>query len=289
MISKYGIFCKVIETGSFTKTGEELGYSQSAISQTIKSLERELGAVLIIRSKDGIRLTADGESFMPYIRDVRTAEEAVDQKRSEILGLENSVIRLGTFTSISRNLLPGMIRSFKLKYPKVRFELMQGEYTSISKWIRDGSVDFGFVSADAVTGLTVEVLYRDEMAAVLPPGHRLASKEEISLSELAKEPFILLDEGEHSTPLKAFKSYGIEPHIEYKVYDDYSIIAMIKEGLGVSVLYKLVLSGFDSGIEIRPIKERPQRPVGIAWKKWDTMPVSARKFAKFILDTGKVL
>ena len=62
MLSRYGIFCKVIDTGSFTKAAEIAGYSQSAVSQTVKSIERELGSVLINRGKDGVSLTSDGES-----------------------------------------------------------------------------------------------------------------------------------------------------------------------------------------------------------------------------------
>ena len=66
MVSKYGIFCKVLETKSFTKAAEILGYSQSAVSQTIKSLEQEMGVTLIERKKDGIRLTSDGEQRMRW-------------------------------------------------------------------------------------------------------------------------------------------------------------------------------------------------------------------------------
>ena len=65
MISRYGIFCKIIENGSFTKTAELLGYSQSAVSQTVKALEQETGTTLIDRRKDGTLLTADGAAFLP--------------------------------------------------------------------------------------------------------------------------------------------------------------------------------------------------------------------------------
>lgn len=282
MISKYGIFCKVIETGSFTKTAAEVGYSQSAVSQTVKALERELGTVLIERGKDGLKLTADGESYLPYIQTVWHAEQALDQKQGAFKGLENSVIRIGTFTSVSRNLLPGLMQKFKLKYPGVRFELLQGEYTGITRWIREGGVDFGFVNAEAGEGLTIRSLYQDEMMAVLPLSHRLAGQSIVSLKELAGEPFILLDEGERSVALSAFEKIGVYPKIEYKVYDDYTILAMVKEHLGVSVMYKLVLTGFEDGLAIRPIKERPERTVGLAWKNWDTMPLAARRFVRFI-------
>lgn len=282
MISRYGIFCKVIETGSFTKTAEAFGYSQSAISQTIKSLEQELGVLLLERKKDGIQLTKDGEQFFPYIQAISAAENALDQKQKEMKGLENRVIRIGTFTSVSRNILPPLMKKFKEQYPTVTFVLRQGEYTSIEKWIQEGRIDFGFVNADVVKKVDTQVLYEDRMMAVLPKNHMLSEKEEVSLQDLTKDPFILLDEGESSVALATFQQYGISPQIAYEVYDDYTILAMIRQGLGISVLYEKVLSGFEEGLEIRPIKENPKRVVAFAWQNWDTLPYAARNFVEFI-------
>ena len=98
MISRYQVLCKAIERGNFTRAAEELGYSQSAVSQNIKALEEELGVVLVERKKDGISLTTDGEQFYPYIQAICTAELALQKKQQELKGLENSTIRIGTFT-----------------------------------------------------------------------------------------------------------------------------------------------------------------------------------------------
>lgn len=284
MISKYGIFCKVIEVGSFTKVAEQMGYSQSAISQMIKTLEQEIGTVLINRRKDGISLTKDGEQFLPYIQSIYHAEESLREKQCEMKGMENSIIRIGTFTSVSRNILPSLMMRFKELYPGVNFVLSQGEYTSIGKWVQNGNVDFGFVSTEAVSDIKMKALFQDEMMAVLPMNHHLAKKNSVSLKELAQESFILLDEGEYSVPLNAFKINGIVPDIEYKVYDDYSILAMVRQGLGVSAMYSMVLRGFEDGLEVRPINERPERSVAIAWQNWDTMPFASRRFAQFVID-----
>lgn len=284
MISRYGIFNKVIETGSFTKVARQIGYSQSAVSQTIKSLEQELGTILVDRKKDGIILTDDGKEFFPYIQAIYTAEVALKQKQKEMQGLEHSVIRIGTFTSVSRNILPHLMKSFKINYPTVNFVLKQGEYTSIKKWIQSGEIDFGFVNSDMISGIDVEILYQDEMLAVLPPNHDLAKYKTISLEQLAKEPFILLDEGQHSVIMHALAKQQLEPQIEYKVYDDYSILAMVQQGLGISAMYSLVLNGFEEGLVIRPITEQPKRNVAIAWQNWETMTLASRNFIKFIRE-----
>ncbi|MGI6029633.1 MAG: LysR family transcriptional regulator [Candidatus Heteroscillospira sp.] len=282
MATRYNVFLRVIETGSFTRAAESLGYSQSAVSQTVKALEQEFGTRLLSRGRDGISLTADGEAYLPYFRAAGEAENALEKKRREMQGLENSTIRIGTFTSVSRNLLPKLMQEFKSRYPGVQFELLQGEYSSISQWVRGGAVDFGFLNARFSTGLSVQPLYTDAMMAVLPPEHPLAKKSVLSLADLENESFILLDEGEHSVPIEAFRSRGLTPNIEYKVTDDYSILAMVKRGLGYSILYNMVLAGFCEGVAVRPIQERPERTIALAWRRWDTMPLASRRFAEFI-------
>ena len=283
MISRYGIFCKVAELGSFTRAAESCGYSQSAISQNIKALEQETGVSLLSRRKDGVQLTADGRDFFPYLQAVWQAEQALERRRQETMGLKNSVIRIGTFTSVSRNLLPPKMKAFKARYPDVRFVLRQGEYTSIPQWIRQGEIDFGFVNQEAVDSMDTRLLYEDHMLAVLPQGHPLEQKPVIPLKELSREPLILLDEGDHSVLLDAFRQAGQTPNIAYEVYDDYSILSMVRQGLGISVLYEKVVSGFESGLSLRPILEAPRRRVALAWSSWETMPYAARRFAEFLM------
>lgn len=283
MISRYGIFCEVIETGNFTKAGQNLGYSQSAVSQSIKSMEKEANMILIDRKKDGITLTKDGEQLFPYISAIYNAEKSFQQKQARMQALDKSVIHLGTFTSVSRNILPQLMKLFKEQYPKTRFILRQGEYTNIEQWLKDGSIDIGFVNADIENGLVNNIIYRDEMMAVFPDNHPLACEQQVTLEQLSKEPFILLDEGDYSLPLSSFSAQNLQPRIEYKVYDDYSILAMVKQGLGISMMYNLVLKGQKEDIKIVRIKEKPVRNIALAWINYDTLPLASQKFADFVL------
>lgn len=288
MNSKYDIFCKVIEMESFTKAADCLKYSQSAVSQMVKSLEQECGTILVNRKKDGVTLTQDGEQYFPYIQEIANAEAALEQKKQEMMGLKNSTIRIGTFTSVSRNILPGLMKQFKEQFPAVNFVLSQGEYTSIEKWIKEGSIDFGFINANAVSGIELSVLYQDEMMAVLPQTHPLVQKEQVTLKDLAKEPFILLDEGEYSLPMEAFAKAGLMPDIEYKVYDDYSILAMVRKGLGVAMMYRMVVQGFEEGLSVKPIVDKTERKVAIGWKNWETMPLAAKRFIEYLLRQNSI-
>ncbi len=281
MLSRTGIFCEAIRLGSFTKAAELCGYSQSAVSQNVKALEQELGFVLVDRRKDGIRLTADGERFFPYLRDIYAAERALGERRREALGLEGSRITVGTFTSVSRTFLPRLMGAFKAQHPAVSFCLRQGDHTTIPAWIREGSVDLGFINSDRETALPSVPLYRDEFMAVLPPSHPLAQKEEVTLAELAAEQVIQLGTGQVDT-LEAFRAAGLSPRSDYEIYDDYTVLEMVRQGLGIALLYEHFLHGLAGGLAVRPIREHPGRNIALAWRNAETLPYAAKRFAQFL-------
>ena len=125
------------------------------------------------------------------------------------------------------------------------------------------------------------------MLAVLPSNHPLAEKDIVSVKDLAKEPFILMDELGYSYPLAAFKDAGVQPrNLKLTVYDDYAVMEMVRQDLGVSMLYERILRGFDDGLIIRPIKERPKRNVAICWKDRKTLSLAARKFLEHVEDSN---
>lgn len=287
---RYAAFNKIIETGSFTKAGEELGYTQSAVSQMVRSLEKELSTTLILRSRKGIDLTPDGRELLPYINTVCNAHRELLEKQKEMQGLQKGIVRIGTFSSVSCNWLPGLMKDFKARYPSVYFELHQGEYTSIAQWIKEGTVDFGFINpaAEGAANLQTVPLAQDEMLAVLPQSHPLVSIDRVTIDDLASEPYILLDEGQLSEPLEFFRQNGLQPNIQYRVFDDYTIMSMIEKGLGIAILPKLVLTRFHYDIVTKEISPPIIRTIGLAYKDKKAMPAASRHFMDFIVEHSKL-
>ena len=281
-MSRYEVFCTVVDQGSLTAAAEELGYTQSAVSQAVKALERELGTTLIERGKHGVSLTRDGKQYLPYLRNIATAEQELEDKRRELTGLASAEVRAATFTNVSRVVLPPVLRGFGERYPGVRLALKQGDYTSNVQWVRDGVVDFCFTARGLAEGLQSRLLYHDEMVALLPRGHRLANQQTVTLEDLAAEPFVLLDEGEQSFLVTALESRGLEPQVKSEVTDDYTIMAMVEAGLGVSAVYRRTVEGVQADIEVRPIEDAPSRDVIVAWRSWETMPLAARRFIDYL-------
>lgn len=201
-LTKYDVFFKVLETKTISQAAKELGYSQSAVSQTIKSLEEELEATLFIRQKSGVILSKDGHAYLHYLKSVQASLANLRTKKQEMKGLDQAILRIGTFTSVSRHLLPSLMKEFIEMYPNVQFELYQSEYTNIEQQLLEGSLDLGFTCIDAIQRVQYQELYYDEMFALVPQSHVLANYEVLSMKQIAKYPFIQLDEGEYSLPIR---------------------------------------------------------------------------------------
>lgn len=277
-MNRYIALQKIVELGSFSKAAEALGYTQSAMSQMISSLENELSIKLVNRFRTGTKLTLEGAELYPYIERLVYQYDAVQEKTKEIKGLETGVVRMGTLASISAHWLPGLLREFQQLHPGVQFVIHQGDYTSIQEWIKTGAVDFGFVNPDAVNGIETALLKTGNMLAVLPEHHPLAEKDAVPLELLAQESFILLEEGHYYEPLEAFKAIGVTPNVKYTIHDDYAIMTMVEAGLGVSILAELILHRTNYRIVLRPTVPPVARTIAIGYKDKASLPMAAKQF-----------
>lgn len=282
-MNRYIALEKIIELGSFTKAADVLGYTQSAMSQMIASLEKELSIKLLKRSRTGVKLTLEGEELYPFIERSILQYRAMQEKANEIKGLETGIIRVGTISSITCHWMPKLIKGFEELYPKVQFLFHQGDYTSIQEWIKTGAVDFGFITPPAVTDLETITIKDGEMLVVLPKDHRLAKHETIQLEKIVSEPFILLEEGHYSEPLNAFHAAGLEPNIKYTIHDDYAIMTMAEAGLGISILAELMLRRNNYDIVCIPLDPPIYRTLAIGYKDKNSLPVAAKCFIEYLL------
>ena len=275
---------KIVEYGSFSKAAENLGYTQSALSQMISSLESEFSIKLLNRSRTGIKLTLEGENLYPLMEKTVNAYFMVTEKVKEICGLETGIVRMGTLASISAHWIPGLLKGFQNLYPGVEFVIHQGDYTSIQEWIKTGAIDFGFVNPKAVSGIEIIELKKGEMLVVLPENHFLAKEKTIPLDRLAEEPFILLEEGHYYEPLEAFQKIGKRPNIKYTIHDDYAIMTMVEAGLGISILAELVLRRTNYHISLHRTEPPIYRTLAIGYKDEESIPIASRKFITYLQE-----
>ena len=280
--SRYEVFLKIVETQSLTKTAAYFGCTQSAVSQLVKALEGELGVSLLIRSKSGVRLTAEGEYLMPGMRQIVSGERSVFERSLELQNLNAGLIRIGIFTSLSCQWLPPYLKEFRETYPNIGFELLQGDVTEISDWLRNGIVDIGFMTPPESDEFYFRELLADRMNIVLPPEHPLAGGP-VSLQQLREEAFVMLESGYSLITEKMFQEAGMRPKQQYTVKDDYTVMSMVESGLGVSLLPELVLQRSPYKLFAWPAEPAYYRRLGVSWLRKEQNSVAVNKFVQLLL------
>lgn len=282
--SQYEAFVKAVEAGTMTQAAEELGYSQSGLTRALSSLEEEWGVRLLMRGRNGVQLTPEGERLLPYIRTVLHDQRRLAEHIDEINGLRDGLVRVGTFNSVSAQWLPGIIKEFHDKYPGIRFELLHGTDAQIVSWISDGRVDVGFVAYPTKPELEADFLYRDPIVSIFAEDDPLGSLEEFPISMLPELPYIALNEGVEDEITAILNQNRIEPDARFMESDDHAVIAMVEQGLGTSLMSMMMLEGFSRKIKAVPLKPPGYRDLGIACRSRRLLSGAAEAFYKCACD-----
>lgn len=287
--NKYTVFLEVAKQQNISRAAENLGYTQSGISHTIKRLETEMDLTLFERSRNGAFLTSAGKEIFPYISQLVQCQENLDQTIQSLHNLHQGTLNIGTYSSISRKWLPHIIRQFKQDYPSVKIHFKEGGNEDIMRWVKNREVDLGFLSAGSHEDMEWIPLADDPLLAVLPPDYK-SKEHEFALENFNHQTFIISALGTDIDIHNTLEKYSIQPDIQYTSKDDYTIIAMVACHLGISILPKLVLSSYDDSVITMPLKPYAKRELGIAILSSETASPSALEFIEytkqFVQKTG---
>lgn len=200
----------------------------------------------------------------------------------ELQGMQSGTIRIGTFSSVATHWLPNIIKIFKKDYPHIDFELLLGDYTEIEGWITKGRVDFGFLRLPTATELETIFLEQDRLLVVLPEDHAFAHCERFPISELCKNPFMLLEKGAKAEISEIFEQHQISPIIHFTTWDDYAIMSMIENGLGISILPELILQRIPYNLIAKELEVPAFRNIGLAMRNQQSLSIAAKSFLHYL-------
>ena len=279
--ARYRAFLTAVDTGSFTRAAEVLNYSTSGVSQLIQSLEQELGLPLLTRSRRGVSPTPAGETLLPAIRAVVQQEDRVLQTASELNGLMTGEVRIATYSSISSHWLPRVIKAFRRDYPNVQIHLMEGIRKEVLQWLSVSRADIAFLSEVKGTPYDWIPLAEDPMIAILPPTHPMAGGETYPLYKVEEEAFIMPAMGKDDDLAELFSREGIEPKIAYSTMESFAAIAMIENGLGMSIMNELITRCWQSEVVMLPLDPPQHITLGIAVPSLDNTAPAVRKFLEY--------
>lgn len=282
-IGKYETLMAVVEYGSLTRAAQSLGCTQSAVSHSIDSLEQELGFALLKRGRAGVRLTSEGDRLIGAVRNLLNSAEQLAQTAASIRGLESGTVRIGSFTSVAVHWLPPVLKEFQKDFPRVDFKLLNGDYHDVEQWLMEGSIDIGFVNVPCTVDCECIPLMEDRLLAILPRHSRFESYPRFPLVECETEPFISLLESSDHDARRALEAAGVKPNVRFYTKDDYAIIAMVEQGLGISIMPELLLKGRHDDIQMLPLVPEARRTIGIAIAAGEKAGPATRRFADYVV------
>ncbi|MGM0970586.1 MAG: LysR family transcriptional regulator [Bacillota bacterium] len=280
---QYKVFLTVVECGSFTKAGEKLGLTQSGVSHNIAKLESELGVVLLRRNRNGLSLTDAGERVMPHIRQIVHHASLLEQEAALIQGMEVGSIKIGTFSSFSSKMLPQLIHRFTKGYPNIQVELYEGGYEEIEEWIASGTVDVGFLTQPSREFETVP-LFQDELVVLMQEDHRFNTKKVIEVDSLHNESFIMPKAGCDLLIKKLLKERGVKPQVLFEIGDNNTLISMVQEGLGVTIIPTFILPPQMSHTKVIRLETSVYREINLAFKSFKVASPSTKRWIEVVKD-----
>lgn len=284
----YQVFKTVAEAGSFHKAAELLGLTPSAISHSISSLENELGFSVVTRGKNGVLLTNYGEHLLPYVNAVLNSDESLKQTVAELNGLQKGKVKIGCFSSVCTNWIPVIIQSFNHDYPAIRIEVFQGTYDDVRSWVKNGVVDFGFLSASSAGDLSIDPIYKDPLLCIVPSDFvKEDDKNYMTIKEMSRHQFVAQRESTDADIQNYLKENELVVQAGYHVVDDLSTIAMVASGFGICIMPELVMN--DIPYEVRCYRMEPDasRTIGIVTVNPEFMAPAARMLYKHIKKLAK--
>ncbi|MEU6865656.1 LysR substrate-binding domain-containing protein [Streptomyces sp. NPDC046876] len=260
----YDVFRSVAHHGSFTAAAQALGYTQSAVSRQIQSLEDEWGARLFDRLPRGVRLTEAGRVLLPHAEAVadrlRTARAELDALRT----LDGGRLRIGGFSTADAYLLPRTLAAFRQRHPAVTVTRTEGSSARQLALLAAGELDLAVVnsaSGQGLEGCALHHLLDERMYVALPRAHRLADRELLRLAELADEEWIAASDRPEETLMATAR--GFRPRSTVLAADWIAKQGFVAAGLGVTLVPALAASSARPDIVLVALhpQDSPRRAV----------------------------
>jgi len=270
-VKRLRILREVASRGSFSAAAEELYLSQSAVSQQVATLEREVGMSLLERTTTGPKLTDAGRALVTHADAVICRLEEAERELAAIAGLEGGRLRLVSFPTASATLVTRAVSTFRDRFPSVELQLGEAEPEDSVPALKSGdydlalTYDYAFRPDEPDRDTERRLLLEEEMQLALPPGHRLTRRKSVKLEELADEEWLTgVSCGSCRTHLiELCMGAGFDPKISFESDDYQTLQGLVMAGMGVTLLPELALAGRHADMELRPVAGKT--PVRRVW------------------------
>lgn len=273
-VRRLRVLSEVANRGSFSAAADALALTQSAVSQQISALEREVGLPLVVRGTRPVELTDAGYALTRHAAGIFARLDGAEQELGEIVGRRRGRLRFGTFPTALATLVPPAFAEFRRRHPEVTLTVVDDHLQRLVPRLEAGELDLALIyDHDALADVAARDLVRvplleDVFAAVLPAGHRLTRRRTmLELSDLRAEPWIggAPTSAWYRIVRHACQLAGFSPRADFASDDHVAVQALVAAGLGVSVIPGLSVVHPLPGLEVRTIKhDAPLRHISAA-------------------------
>ena len=274
-------FLVVAEERHFTRAAAKIGIGQPPLSQQIKDLEAEIGALLFRRVAHGAELTTAGEAFLQAVKEMpMLAERATRAARRAARG-ETGSLRIGlTATAVLNAAVPSAIRAFRRAYADVELVLEEASTTRLVAGLQEGSLDAAFLRPKGSNPemLQLRLLSEEPMIVALPSGHVAAKQRDVDLASLKDDSFVLfprtIGPALYDAIVSACRRAGFEPVIGQLAPQITSMVNLVAAELGVSIVPASTSQLRVRGVAYREIAgQAPTVRLAIAYRRGETSPI----------------
>jgi DNA-binding transcriptional LysR family regulator len=235
------VFLTVAMEKSFSRAAEKLLRTQPAISLSIQRLEVELGERLIDRSAKDLLLTDAGKVVLEYARRFENLQGELENSLAEMRDKSAGRLTIGANESSTLYLLDHIER-YRRQFPKIKVQIRRSLSSKIPAELIDGDLELGILTYDPEDErLVSKVIYRDHLAFIVSPQHRLAAHAEVSISELSYEQFIAHNvvSPYRAVVLREFQRHKVPLHMDLEMPTIEAIRKMVQRNEGVAFLPRM--------------------------------------------------
>ena len=280
----------VAREGSFGRAAEALGYTQSAISQQIQTLERIVGERLIERpgGPRAASLTEAGRVLLRHAEAIVARLHAAQADLSALVEGQLGSLRIGTFQSVGAKILPEVMRRFLAEWPRIELELRESTSDDdLLRLVERGELDLAFAMVPMLEGpFECQELLRDPYVLAVPAEHELASEECVRLPELGGLTLIG-NRACRSTSLaeSELAVRGVQVEVAFRSDDNGTVQGLVASGFGAALVPLLAVDANDARIRVLEIEpEIPHRRIALAWHRDRHRSPAARAFLELAAD-----
>ncbi|MED2946262.1 LysR family transcriptional regulator [Bacillus subtilis] len=270
-----------------TKAAKSLSITQPALSRSIARLENHLGVPLFDRQGRSISLNQYGHIFLRRVQAMMKEYTEGKEEIQALLKPDQGIVSLGFLHTLGTTLVPDLIGSFQQEYPNIAFQLKQNHSYWLLERLKSGDLDLCLLaSIKPENPIQWIKLWSEELFVFVPNDHPLASRESITLNEIAGERFILLKKGYalRMTVDELFEKADIQPNIMFEGEEAATAAGFVAAGLGISILPDLKSLDQSKITKIHVSWPECQRVIGIAWIKGRFLSPVAETFKQYVIS-----